>query len=418
MSSGNQVSDNMQNVALQGFTGLYSQVGDYWSKSWSGNDWDPVTRERVEHYYDMTHSEYSVGLVFGHRDKIFGGTNDDIISWPLNSFTGFALPEDPWSSNDDLKILTALGNKARANDFNGANFIGEIHQPIKMISSLAEDAAALLYGLRKGQFKQAKQLAADIRDFGWKTTEARKKLRNAMNIRSGKQFVRDLKDNLISEEAMAERVLLVQYGIKPLLADMHDGAQAIARVASDKYFDQGLSQWIKVRRTVKVNSVDTSSYNNVLNQKLIRKELIRARLISRPSTLTLLHVNDPLSALWETTAWSFVVDWVIPIGTWLSALDTINSFEWGECWRTRYVIKQVQLGIFNSQTVNSGVTQWPDPFPYYKTVTVRREPFGINSSTYIPPVPTYKSGIVPEHWLNGISLLVGAKTNIAKTLRH
>jgi len=416
MSYGHQISDGRSYKQVYGNN--YAAEGELYEKTWSGANWDPVTRRREEHEYSMSVSQTFYSLIEFWHDQMFGGYNHQKILWSMGSFSPFVYASDQWTSNDELKILTKLGNKARSNEFNGANFIAEIHQPIKMISSLAEDAASLLYGLRKGQLKQAKRLAADIRDFGVSNNASRKRMRDAMKVRSARQFVRDLKDNIISEEAMAERVLLVQYGIRPLLADMHDGAEAIARVVNDKYFDQGLSQWIKVKRTVVNDRVDTSTFNNVLNQKTVHMEAIRARLISRPSTLTLLHVNDPLSALWESTAWSFVADWVIPIGSWLSALDTIQNFEWGECWRTSYVTKECSFGIFNSPGANGAVTRWPDQFPMQKDVTLSRSRYNIASSSFIPPVPNIKTGIVPEHWLNGISLLIGAKSNIAKTLKY
>jgi len=44
--------------------------------------------------------------------------------------------------------------------------------------------------------------------------------------------------------------------------------------------------------------------------------------LSAPRSLGL---TDPLSVLWEITPYSFVVDWFIPIGTYLENLNTIPS---------------------------------------------------------------------------------------------
>jgi hypothetical protein len=50
-----------------------------------------------------------------------------------------------------------------------------------------------------------------------------------------------------------------------------------------------------------------------------------------------LGLSNPLSTLYELTPYSFVLDWVVPVGDWLSVLDAGNFLEFKEGSRTDMV---------------------------------------------------------------------------------
>jgi len=418
MTQGTRASDTRTNVEY--YAGPYggwqtALIGENFTKSWVGNDWGP-DRKKEEHAYQMSCSTTKDSLVKGWHDEIFGGYNHVQCEFPASWFTNFGPIPLEFDNNNELKILAKLGDKARSHSFNGANFIAECHQPIKMIADISTSLAATLYGLRKGDFTRVSEILDAAKEYGKPYTNARsKEIKKLMTVRSRSEFFKDVKNNIISEEEMAARVLQYQYGIKPLLSDMHDGAEAISRVNNDKYFLNGLQMKVKAKRTI--SATDTSYYaSGITSRSRVIRCTLRAVLKARPDYLTLLHVNDPLSAGWEVMPWSFVADWVLPIGTWLQSLDTVRSFEWGDCWRTLF--EEIENKFVALQgDISGGVITLGDGASL-KFVNVSRQIYPIGLSTFTPPLPEYKSGIVPEHWLNGISLLIGAKSNIAKTLKY
>lgn len=71
------------------------------------------------------------------------------------------------------------------------------------------------------------------------------------------------------------------------------------------------------------NYVTTGSGMN--DWRVNRKISIEARVtvVEHMSTPRRLGLQDPLGVAWELTPWSFVVDWFVPISTYL---DTLNTF--------------------------------------------------------------------------------------------
>lgn len=123
-------------------------------------------------------------------------------------------------------------------------------------------------------------------------------------------------------------------------------------------------------------------------------------------------VTNPASLAWELLPFSFVVDWFLPVGDFLSSLDA----EFGMTFRrgiyssqtdvdsTRtYVNRQVNSGSSsNGSTVN---------FYYNSTIsngTVRRRQFRYHRArllTSIIRLPTMKDPFSVRHTLNGLALL-------------
>lgn len=421
MSSGSQISDQRTYIATRSANpSSFALVGSYFSRVWGGGDRAIGESKRTEHDYSCTILQTFSALHTFDRTIMYqqGGDTVSLTDGLGESISPLPFLSPIWGNNDDLNVLGKLGNLARDNKFNGSNFLAELHQPIRMIAAGSEALAAIMYGLRKGDFQKAKEYAAILADGGLLDpvrNKTIKKLNKHMTPQSGKQFVSDLRSTLIDPTAMAERVLVVQYGIRPLLRDMHDSAQAIGSFVER---DPDLDTVYRAKRRLTRKALTHDQNINTFQVSKIFVE-IRAQLKAKLTLNTLLHLNDPLSAALEVTPWSFVLDWALPVSSYLNALDTVRSMEWGSAWRSMYSTELSQHSNSSSSSViQKAMITWPAIGSSRKVVRVERHPINISASSYLPPLPSYKSGIVPEHWLNGAALLLAAKTTIGKTLKY
>lgn len=126
--------------------------------------------------------------------------------------------------------------------------------------------------------------------------------------------------------------LEIQYGWKPLLSDCHGAVTALSDKehedrdrykatvkASYRMDDKSLNQlpdyqcngWPKVR-AVKSSEVHHKGW--------IRLDYIKADSALLPTAASL-GLTNPLELVWEELPFSFVVDWFLPIGSYLSTFD-------------------------------------------------------------------------------------------------
>ena len=124
--------------------------------------------------------------------------------------------------------------------------------------------------------------------------------------------------------------------------------------------------------------------------------------------LSSLGLVNPLEIVWETTRYSFVVDWFLPIGPWLSALtaDVGLSFVTGsQTKRSRLTAGSYSIdrSLFNqSYWLEGGEPSGPSYSGY--SMNIIRSCFG---STPVPGLYV-KNPLSLRHVLNGLALLVQA----------
>lgn len=128
------------------------------------------------------------------------------------------------------------------------------------------------------------------------------------------------------------RWLELQYGWKPLISDIQGACQAFDTLESSNnpYLakvsgvsgENTESTWNKVSNTTTIN------YFKVQEQwkhrcRVVLYYKLRNPLLARFASLGL---TNPFELAWEKMKYSFVIDWFLPVGNWLSALDA--DFGW------------------------------------------------------------------------------------------
>jgi len=195
----------------------------------------------------------------------------------------------PWTANDQIALVGKLKEKINGSDFDMSLFLGTSHQTLGLLANAATRIYKAYRLVRKGQVGRAATALTGL-----------------VKPNSGRT-------NKTNAKALSAAWLELQYGWRPLVQDAFNAATYIAHSLSApavKSYTQTL------RREVKIDSNTNGSHFE--GQSFAYGKIV-ARLREEPSQIAKLGLQDPSNLLWELLPWSFVADWFIPIGQYLSA---------------------------------------------------------------------------------------------------
>lgn len=202
----------------------------------------------------------------------------------------------PFDDNDQITLVNKLRDKVRGSSFDLSVFLGEGRETLKLITSSALKLAEFGWYLRKGYIKQAVNV-----------------------LFTGRQLPQVAKHKTISENW-----LTLQYGVLPVLSDMKEGAEQLAHILS---YPKTEKYSVRIRREAEANG----SHRYSTAKKSLSRNLT-AYVTEPESLIRLSGLLDPEIVAWELVPFSFVSDWVIPIGDYLRARAFANSLQ------TKYVV--------------------------------------------------------------------------------
>jgi hypothetical protein len=301
--------------------------------------------------------------------------------WPRYNLGTIPEPVSASSNMINAALVGAL-DKLKSQDVHLGNFFAEAHKTIDMIGGTATKIA-----------KQVTSFKARYpRD--WAAVKA---------IQRG-----GLAKNLWC--TIPNGWLQLQYGWSPLLQDIVGSMMHLYRRSR---FD---IPYVRVHKRKK-DTVETTTriagysggWLDITWQHDQQVDVYLAYEVTSPllAELSSLGLINPLEIVWEITKYSFVVDWFLPVGSWLSALtaDVGMSFKTGgHSDKTRMTFKKSVL------TNPTGV-------PPYFTFDLSGEQGFAGSRIYFQrtcyagsPVPGLyvKSPLSLAHAANGIALLMQA----------
>lgn len=281
--------------------------------------------------------------------------------------------DNTWNSNDDIALLGRLRMRIAGSDFNAGVVIAEMNQSLGMIFNAATRIRKSIKSLLRGDIvRAAKELGV--------TYHGRK--------RGSKQ----------GATTLADQWLEISYGWVPLLNDAKSGAEFLAHI-----FNLPLKQTYRARLK-KVHSVELLQTFAVHQVSSYQTGQIIAR-ISEVDVPMLSGLTDIASIVHEKTPWSFVADWFIPIGNYLSARGLARSVT-GSFTTTKTMFQFVHYEGKASVTTypyKFETLDGPDFTRYFKTVD------RTTSAELNVPLPKFKPlGEVPS-WkraANAVSLLI------------
>lgn len=197
------------------------------------------------------------------------------------------------SANEQNRLLDGLLATVKGHQFNLPVNLGQMGQVTDMVVGNLNSLGRSFSRLRRGDFFGAVQ---------------------ALGASPGKKRGFNHRDT-------SGRWLELQYGWKPLLSDTFEAAKAFEELTSGPRS----SRFVKTR-TGKIShsfGVTSNGISGELRGTVGRR--LELELYEQMSVPRQLGLTDPASLVWELLPYSFVVDWFIPIGTYLSNLNQIPA---------------------------------------------------------------------------------------------
>ncbi len=407
MTTGNKTLDS---TSLSGSTALDSpqRVGLKWSKNWTGDNEPPVVKVYAWVRNPVTNKWYRKRVLSKRRRDPHAYTCN-VQSWssPLTQYkdgffpplrqaspiTAYYVPpaSDPWTSNHYLDLVSKLREKIYGSGFEPGVFIAELGQTFGLVGEAAARLAASAAYLQKGNIREASRVI---------TSYSRHPTRGAR-----------------ADRALAKTVLEVQYGWRPLMQDMKDGAEYIAH-----QLHAPLEQKYRVTR-VATTSVETDSATRAglgfASGVYETKGQLIAYLSEPPVTAALQTILHPEIIIWEKIPFSFVGDWALPIGSYLTARATASALTGKFVYTlTRRFFLSGTRALSGGSSYTKAQYYLSPPYDAYRRETwVART---VSTSLGIP-LPDFKGlgkTFSMEHCLNAVSLLTSVgKKNPDDTIR-
>ena len=318
----------------------------------------------------------------------------DAATWMLSQTNIMpGLPTLPSGNIVNAALVAAL-NKLKDQDFHLGNFVAESHKALEMIGDRFTSIADSVESFRRKRPKD------------WEKV----KLLQKGNL-PRKWWYR-----------IPNYWLETQYGWKPLMQDIYGALHHILRT----------SRYEVPYVYVESHKTTTTSFTHSLNllggpiylagsgsADLLYDDKqdvwvnlvygITSPLLAELSSLGLLN---PAEILWETTRFSFVVDWALPIGPWLSALTAPAGFNFVTGSLSLMVKREFVSSSMKGNMPSPVVVPFAVDYYRYPSAPVIQSTVGLfDRSCYLSsPVPGLyvKNPLSFDHVANGLSLLVQA----------
>lgn len=238
--------------------------------------------------------------------------------------------QDPWGgvhppvdTGKEYKVIAKLREKAYGSGFNPAVFTAEGQMAFKMIGDAATSLGKALESLKRKDPKGvAKALLITV-----------KQARAAFKAR------RD----------MSGRWLELQYGWLPLVNDMEEAGkyigEMVARTSATRTKIVARKTWSEESSAPLTAAAGVYQYTNRVT--VFQLQYIVYGFQKSPTYVPSLQTVATVA--WEKTPWSFVADWVIPIGSYLEACRTSNDLK-GTVVRTLKRDTIITAGAFGTGT--------------------------------------------------------------------
>lgn len=230
-----------------------------------------------------------------------------------------------------------------------------------------------------GMFKRAASGTYDA----WKALKGKKKWRN------------------FKPRDVAAANVVTNYGVLPLYNDLYDSYEALTSKITD-----GIWQRVTCQRQLK-DFGDVPASGNYQGKDewawtYSERAVLYVKLKVDEPKFTM---GNPLELAWELIPFSFVVDWLIPIGNALSALDALHGVQ---------DIRGTVTRKWKS-AITSTVTTANAYGKYYSVITPGRYTYrshqrDVVTQIPLPNLPTYRPSTSLRAVANGISLLVLLKS--------
>lgn len=283
----------------------------------------------------------------------YGGTvNGNLAN--SNNWNWTGDPRNGFDNNAQIELVNKLRSSIQGSDFDMGVFLGTAHQSLRTITESATKIALTIRQLKKGEILPAARTLLGKDKFN-RLSGAKKARLYAINSvasaggesapshirivqRNGKvKRVRNPKGPRGLPPEYSQRFpestagaaaagwLELQYGWKPVLRDLKTGSEALAEQLHfprrKRYFARIKKPYPRRMCAVKTGTfwpLYPSSENNFASRQIIA-------YMDEKDVPSMVGFSNLPSVVLELTPWSFVADWIIPIGDYLSARGVASA---------------------------------------------------------------------------------------------
>lgn len=208
-------------------------------------------------------------------------------------------------------------------------------------------------------------------------------------------------------DATANGWLELQYGWKPLLQDIYGSAEMI-----DQKIRRSVRTRLSTSKSIVKNGfdiVDDRAWSHARSRWTSKFTMKNVVYYSTPSatlqTLVQCGVTNPALIVWELTPWSFVVDWLLPIGNYLSSLDATDGLVFEKGCQTHFLrFQQENFGWGGRQGSKPVYADWKWDRASLRTY-VKCDRFTLSEFPKVA-LPQFKSPFSDLHLANLTALLL------------
>jgi len=269
-------------------------------------------------------------------------------------------------------------------------------QKVNLFQALAErDQAARMIG--NNAIRIAKAIAS-VKKGNWSGAA------DALGVkrRSGFPSARDYRR--AQSKAIASGWLELQYGWRPLINDVYGAAEAVANA------NYGTPRE-KVVQTVRLSGSSFNTARPSANQLVTDMHTydVSIKYVCYFSagnqlvkSLSEVGITNPVLIAWELMPYSFVVDWFIPVGNFISTFDATLGLTFDRGCRTIFQRLKCYTNITHGPSDGTGGIRSGNEFALREEIRCDRSLLGNFPS---PQIPSFKSPLGIEHMLNALALL-------------
>lgn len=286
----------------------------------------------------------------------------------------------------DRKCIHDLLMKIKDQKINLAQAAAERAQTAKTVGDAAIRLANALRALKKGKFGDAASALGLV----------------------GRVIRRQDNRNYFNQQrSMARGWLELQYGWRPLLADVYGAAEALAKAYHLPPVEKVVkTRWVDTNRASSgqdFNIQKTYTYEDYEQSRTyIRYVCSFTNGNAITKSLSELGITNPALIAWELMPWSFVIDWFIPIGDFISSWDATLGLQFQQGTKTVFRKGLTTRAIKYGPATGFGGTRTGYAVCSRELISIERTKLFSFPS---PQLPAFKNPLSLEHLANAMALL-------------
>lgn len=334
-----------------------------------------------------------------HKRKVLAPLAHQVnyARWKGTAFTHFSGP-NPLGSNPANWQLQKCTSTAWQT---GVPAFGHLSEAYNAARSRAAAQTNEMHINLAQAFAERKQTASLLADTAVRVTALARAIRRGdikgINTAIGKSSVSPAAEkrllNTPTDKRLSNHWLEYQYGWKPLLQDAYGAAKVLGdHISSDHHVMQARGS----AKAHKASYGGTGAYDNPIFYNVTETRCKMGIQYKMGSTerarLAQTGIDNPALLAWELLPYSFVVDWFLPVGNYLEALNAFSGFEFVSGWVSNRTEMRFHVE-YTGKVSRGSLTQWRTGFGEHYRAEYKRE---VLSTFPGAGLPTFKNPIGGE----------------------